>query len=329
MQNKPTCYVPQIRPEIYSGVPSFLGLPPITDKSRLSEYDFVVMGAPWEGVCTTGEHTGVELAPKTIRRCPLRYSGYLPDFDFDLFDHFSGADYGGAAVKNADAYWTFHSEASCFEDILQAGAIPIVFGGDHSLSYPLIQTFARQYDGNIGIIHFDAHLDNLDRYGTESNARCCPFHRVYEMKGFNPHNLVSIGIRGPRNHYSGMKTAREHGAHIITSFEVKQKGAEACIQQALQWAQDGTKALYITVCSDALDASENPAGPNDFCGLSTYELASMLYQCGRAGAGAFDYMEVYPPTDHNYQSSHAACWMSIYAMNGMAQGLLRQKNITK
>ncbi len=55
------------------------------------------------------------------------------------------------------------------------------------------------------------------------------------------------------------------------------------------------------------------------CGLTSYELAVMLTECGYAGATGFDFMEVYPPDDLHNISSHCASWMAIYFMSGVAQ----------
>jgi len=330
MKNKPVCYdVSYTHPEVFSGVPSFLGLPVARRKEELAGHDFAIMGTPWEGVCTYGGATFVENATKTIRICSARYGSYLPELDFDLFDHFSGVDYGDAPVKNGDRDFTFQSVAAHLRDIVDSGAIPIVFGGDHSLSYPLIKTFAEKYDGNIGIVHFDAHMDNMDEYGGERYARCSPFRRLYDMEGFDPKHLVSIGIRGPRNHYEAVIEAKRRGASVITSFEVKKEGAQQSIKRALDIAATGTKALYVSVCSDALDIAHNPGGPADPCGLDTYELAVMLHQCGLAGARGFDYTEIYPPKDFHNQSSHVACWMALYIMNGMAQAMLAGKTFCR
>lgn len=330
MENKPVCYVPEkVYPEVFSGVPSFLGLPVAKTKAELPGYDFVIMGAPWEGICTYGGPSGTENATKTIRIASKRYGGYLPEFDFDIFDHFTGADYRDAAVKNGDREFTFSSVGNYMRDIMESGAIPITFGGDHSLSFPLIEAFAEKYEGNIGIVHFDSHMDNIDLYGEELYARCQPFHRLYDMKGFDPKNLVSIGIRGPRNNFNGLKEAKKYGASVITSWEVRRQGVLASIKKAIAIASEGTKAIYVTVCSDALDVAFNPGGPSDMCGLTSFELAEMLYECGLAGARGFDYMEVYPPDDVHNISSHCASWMTIYMMSGMAQGMLARKDENK
>ena len=85
-------------PEIYSGVPTFMGLPAIREKESIKKYDVVFMGAPWEGICTWGSYTGCELATKSIRKASVRYGGFLPEMGYDVFDHLKGADYGDAAT---------------------------------------------------------------------------------------------------------------------------------------------------------------------------------------------------------------------------------------
>jgi len=326
MKKKPVCYdISYNHAEVFSGVPSFLGLPIAKTCDDLNA-DFTIMGVPWEGVCTYGGPSYVENATKSVRLSSSRYGGYMPEIDFDLFDHFSGVDYGDAAVKNGDWDFTANSAKVHLADILNSNSIPIIFGGDHSLSYPLIETFAEKYGGNIGIIHFDAHMDNMDSYGDSKVARCCPFHRIYNISGFDAKNMVSVGIRGPRNHFASITEAKKYGASVITSFEIKKNGPQRSIQKALDIVTKDTKALYVSVCSDVLDIAHNPGGPADPCGLSTYELAIMLYECGLADAKGFDYMEIYPPKDFHDQSSHVACWMSLYIMNGMAQNLLKVRD---
>ena len=97
---RPVCYEKRKAiPEVYSGVPTFLGVPKITS-GEIDGQDVVIVGAPWEGICTTGSYTGVELGPKTIRSVSLRYGGYLPEFDYDFFDDLKVGDFGDAPSFN-------------------------------------------------------------------------------------------------------------------------------------------------------------------------------------------------------------------------------------
>ena len=323
MENKPICYVPTREiPEVYSGVSSFLGLPVIKSDENIEDYDVVIQGVPWEGICTYGGFSQCEVSPKRIREASVRYGGYLPDFDIDAFDYLKGADIGDIPIQNGNEEFSFSSMRKSIKKILDYNKIPITFGGDHSISLPLISEFAKKYNGNIGIIQFDAHLDNMTSYGEEKFARCSPFFNLYKDENVNPKKLVHFGIRGPRNNPHGLETARHYGANVITGMEIKLKGIEECVKKAIELASDGTEAIYISVCSDVLDVANNPAGPPDPCGLTTWELSYALYQCAlNSNVKGFDMVELYPMNDPNNVSGHVACWMTIYLLAGLAQKL--------
>ena len=324
MKNKPVCYVPgRINPDIFSGTPTFLGLPKASTKEELVDYDIVFMGVPWEGICTWGSYSNCELATKVIRNASVRYGGYLPDYDLDIFDYFSASDYGDTAVQNGNYDLTFQAIANKYNDILDAGKFPVVFGGDHSISYPLIREYAKRYPKKLGVIHFDAHMDNMVSFGDETLARCCPMHRVYEDENIDPTKIVHLGIRGPRNNPNGIKEAKKYGATVITGMEVKVQGYMDSIRKALEIATKDTDALYVTVCSDILDVANNPGGPPDPCGMTTFELAMMLHECGKAGISAFDYVEIYPGTDLGNVSSHNAVWMTLYMLAGVTKRVFK------
>lgn len=320
MKNKPICYVPGREiPEIFSGVPSFLGLPKISTENELKNYDLVFMGVPWEGVCTYGGYSGCELSTKNIREASTRYGGYLPEFDLDIFDYFTGGDFGDCPIQNGNYDFSFKQIREMYSQILNAGKTPIVFGGDHSISFPLISEFAKYHNKKVGVIHFDAHMDNMISYGEEKYARCSPFHRLYEDENIDPTKIVHFGIRGPRNNPAALKEAKKFGATVITGMEVKENGWLNSIKKAIEIVKKDTDTFYVTVCSDILDIANNPAGPPDPCGMTTYELAMMLHECGKAGAGAFDFVELYPSKDPENTSGHVAVWMTIYLLTGLTK----------
>jgi arginase family enzyme len=323
MQDKPTCFIHgKTFPEISGGVPSFMGLPVATSPESLKGHDVVFMGVPWEGVVTWGRYSGCELGPKSIRSASVRYGGYLPEMGFDIFDHLSGTDYGDVGVFPCDTEKTMSLIQAKASEIMAAGAIPITFGGDHSVTVPIIRAVSESISGKLGVIHLDAHMDNIDRFGPHDQARCCPLHRIYEIEKVDPKNVVHMGMRGPRTHPSQVETAKQKGATIMTSFDIKLGGIEAAIERALAIAHDGTDGVYITVCSDVLDVAFNPGGPPDLCGLSSFELARILIGCAREKLRGFDFVEIYPPSDPNNVSSHGAVWMSLYTLAGVVKGRL-------
>lgn len=318
--SKPTIYDPAFLPnQLYSGVPSFLNLPVLEDRAELQGMDVAVMGIPWEGGCTIGGYSSCTESPKSIRSASVRYTGFLPDFGIDAFDYLKAGDYGDVPVQNGSYEFTFAEIRKKCGEILEAGAIPLTLGGDHSIAYPIISEIARRHPGKVGVLHFDAHLDNYPKFGEDPYARCSPFYQLYQDSNMDASKIVHIGIRGPRNHKEEYHNAKKYGATIIRSMDVKEDGWKASIRRALEIAGKDTEVMYVTICSDALDAAFMPQGPQDMCGLSSYELAMMVHECGLAGARGFDFVEIYPDAYSLQTASHIGCWMALYYLNGLAE----------
>lgn len=318
--SNPTIYDPSFLPNnIYSGVPSWLNLPVIENVGEIQGHDAVVIGVPWEGGCTIGGYSSCTEGPKSIRSVSIRYTGFLPDFGIDSFDYLKVADFGDVACRNGDYTLTFHSIRERIGQIIDAGAFPITFGGDHSISYPIISEIAKRYPKRVGILHFDAHLDNYSAFGEDELSRCSPFYKLYNDVNMDPSKIVHIGIRGPRNHKDEYANAQKYGAQVILAREVKENGWKASIEKAIKTAFTNTDIVYVTICSDSLDAACMPQGPQDMCGLSSYELCMMLHEAGLAGAKGFDFVEIYPDVLSYQTASHDACWAALYYLNGAAE----------
>ncbi|MDY2987970.1 MAG: agmatinase family protein [Peptoniphilus sp.] len=318
--SKPTIYDPKFLPNnIYSGVPSWLNLPVIEEDEDLKGLDIAVVGVPWEGGCTIGGYSSCTEGPKSIRSVSIRYTGFLPDFNLDSFEYLKGGDFGDVAVQNGSYDFTFEEIRKKFSKVIDANVIPVTFGGDHSISYPIISEMAKKYPKKIGVLHFDAHLDNYEQFGDDLYSRCSPFYRLYTDENMDPTKIVHIGIRGPRNHKKEYENAEKFGATVIKSQDVKEKGWKEAIGEAIEIAFKDTEVVYVTICADALDAAFMPQGPQDMCGLTSYELAMMVHEAGLAGAKGFDFVEIYPETNSLQTASHVGCWMALYYLNGLAE----------
>ena len=322
--SKPTIYDPNFLPNnVYSGVPSWLNLSVAECKEDLEGLDFVVSGIPWEGGCTIGGYSSTTEGPKGIRSVSIRYTGFLPDFNLDSFDYLKVADFGDVACQNGSYDFTFKQIRERIATILDAGAMPLTFGGDHGIALPIVSEIAKRHPKRVGILHFDAHLDNYACFGDDLYSRCSPFYRLYEDPNMDPSKIVHIGIRGPRNHQEEFNNAQKFGANVILGREVKENGWKASIDKAIELAFKDTDFVYVTICSDALDAAYMPQGPQDMGGLTSYELCMMVHEAGLAGAKGFDFVEIYPDTNSLQTAAHNACWAALYYLNGYAE---RKKN---
>ncbi len=322
--SKPTIYDPNFLPtNIYSGVPTFLNLPVLENKQDLAQMDVAVMGVPWEGGCTIGGYSSCTDGPKSIRSASIRYTGYLPDFDLDCFSQLKAGDYGDIAVQNGNYEFTFGEIRKKVGEIYDAGAVPIILGGDHGIAYPTISELAKRHPGKVGVLHFDAHLDNYSNFGDDPYSRCSPFYQLYNDPNMDPTKIVHIGIRGPRNHQEEFNNAKKYGANVILCREIKKNGWEASIKKAIELASKDTEVVYVTICADSLDAAFMPQGPQDMGGLTSFELLMMVHEAGLAGARALDFVEIYPDAYSLQPASHVGCWLALYFLNGVAE---RRKN---
>ena len=321
MNNKDIPMIPNRKaslPRVYGDTPSFLGVPVFEAKTLVPGCDVIVAGVPWEGTVTWGSFSGCELAPRTIRHAAARYGGFLPEYETNLFDYLKLGDIGDIVVNPNDPAETMRNVHRTMGQIYRSQSIPFVLGGDHSFTPEIIRALSDTDDGDIGVIHFDAHLDNAKAFGSDMLARCGPIHRIAQVKRVRKQSIVHVGIRGPRNSPTQYEYAQSMGARVITTREIKEKGMAAVTEEAIAIANEKTKHVFVTICSDCIDAGYNPGGPADFNGLLPNELLPALHRIGQSGIAGLDYVEVYPGQDPQGYSSHLAAWAMIYALVGMA-----------
>lgn len=305
-------------PLVYGDTPSFLGCDVLDRPPEGPGFDVLVAGVPWEGTVTWGSYSGCELAPRSIRHAAARYGGYLPEYDINLLDHLRIGDIGDLALHPNDPEATMQAVLRAARGIYRAGAVPFTLGGDHSFTPEIVRALGEHGGDPVGVIHFDAHLDNTAAYGTDRFPRCGPLHRIAALPSVRPAAIVHFGIRGPRNSPAQMAAARDCGATVMTIRRVRELGVPEAVRQAMAIAGDGTRSVYVTICSDVFDAGFNPGGPADFNGLFPHELFEALYRLGEAGLSGLDYVEVYPLQDPGGRSSHLAAWAIIHALAGLA-----------
>lgn len=307
-------------PVLYGDTPTLFGKPYVRPEDLKGQADIAVSGVPWEGTITWGSWSGCELAPRTIRHASARYTGFLPEYGVDAFDALRLADCGDVVIDMQDRERSFAAIEERIGMIVDAGVFPVSYGGDHSISFPIIKAISQRRTGKLGVVHFDAHYDNKDEYDGDRYARCCPFRRVAELPGIRTQSMVHLGIRGPRNMKSQQEYAESIGATTLSINAVRQRGIDDVVADAYRVAAEGTEGVYVTVCSDVLDAAFNPGGPADANGLTSYELFRALHYLGQQeNVVGFDLVEVYPPGDPNGVASHTAVWALLHLLVGMAE----------
>ncbi len=165
--------------------------------------------------------------------------------------------------------------------ILEKGAVPIVLGGDHSISFPIVRAVSRKFKA-LDILHFDAHPDLYQELYGDPLSHACPFARIVE-EGLAKH-LVQVGIRAATGEQR--EKALRHGVRMI---EMKD------IEEGL--TLDFTKPLYISFDMDALDPAFAPGvSHHEPGGLTTRQVIEIL-QGLKADIVGMDVVELNPERD--------------------------------
>ncbi|MDG5786421.1 agmatinase family protein [Evansella sp. AB-P1] len=313
---------------IYGNTPCFLnGVNLVESPIKEKDMDVIIYGVPWEGAVTWGDYTGCELGPKVMRLCSARYSTYLPELDhIHISEHLRIGDKGDIAVIPADPIVTKEKIMNFSKETWKTGAFPIALGGDHGITYPIIEGYIKSSGKKVGIIHLDAHYDNNLHSVGDPYGRGSPFARLYETDGVRNESIVHMGIHGPRNKPENGRLAKDVGATTITSNQIREANdLKSLIRKAYEIASNQTDVVYLSICSDVLDHAFNPGGPADGNGLTSYELLSIVYEICKLGVIGMDFVEVYPQQDENDFSSHFATTILLYAMAGHIH--FKNKNI--
>ncbi|MCF3942923.1 agmatinase family protein [Oceanobacillus alkalisoli] len=303
---------------IYGNTPTFLGAKNLSKGQSIEDVDAVVYGVPWEGAVTWGDYTGCELGPKVMRLTSGRYSGYLPELDhIDVFEHLTLGDMGDIDVVPADVEETMSRITNFTSKLWETGKFPIGFGGDHGITYPIIRALAEQ-GKKVGIIHLDAHYDNLPSHNGDEYARCSPFARLYEQDGVRNESIIHTGIHGPRNLPEAGQNARDAGAVTVTINDVREhRDLKQLARELHTMANKDVDCVYLSICSDVLDFAFNPGGPVDGNGLTSYELLTLVHEICKQGVVGMDFVEVYPQQDSNQNSAHFVSTVVLYALAGV------------
>jgi len=188
-------------------------------------------------------------------------------------------DYGDAPVIPSDPVTTHAAIERVVREVVDAGAIPIVLGGDHSIAEPDIRACATKH-GPVGLVHFDTHTDTgREVYGVEV-SHGTPMFRLVEAGMVDPERYVQIGLRG---YWPGETEFAWQAERGITSFfmhDVRELGIEEVVGRAIGIAGDGP--VFLSVDVDVLDPAFAPGtGTPEPGGMTTGEL---LWACRTVAA---------------------------------------------
>ena len=328
-------------PMLADDMPTFMGVPHAASRADLEGADVAIIGAPYVAGAG-GSYAGVDksewlVAPKRVRQQSIRYpSGYVQDFDLDIFEHLRVVDLGDAdippeATREPTAENILAAQAAVEEKVgaaLDAGAIPIVVGQNSPCSsYAIAKPIAERARGPVGMISLDTHWDAkpIDwltkdpRIAGSGNwkAKTYEFHDNFSI----PH-LVDIGERGMLEAKDIVRHFTGNGAHFIPMWKVRTELGIDGLCRELGHAYDGTDAVYVHFDMDVIGGA-GPA-PGDILGdlaepmgMTDYEVIRVAHEIGRRGLTGMSFICIPPGSAVVYR---LIVYVIAYLMVGLIQG---------
>lgn len=314
-------------PLVRDGVPSFLGVPVARMAGDLRGADVALVGIPSGAQASPGRRpdhwSDYGRAPADARRFSLRYGGYLPELDLDVFEHAKLVDYGDAEIVPDDVPQSLRDVDRKVRDALDAGCRVITLGGcvPHA-NYGVVTALARATSGPVGVLSLDAHGDCVDSVwgwrGTRELGAGTWQARMWEdCPNIDPTRHAEMGMRGPRNVREMVAHYRRRRAHFYPMADVLRRGMPAVIAEALPHVFTGSARTWFSFDMDVLDIGVLPGWGDEPIGISGWDLIHAVHAAGKAGIDVFSFQFVAP------ESPWAAALVSyavVYLLAGWILG---------
>jgi agmatinase len=273
----------------FAGVPTFLRLP-VHDEP--SDVDVLICGAPFDGGTTF--RPGARFGPRAVRVASALGRGYYPDRGVAVFDRLRCADGGDILCVPMSIERSLAAIEARVQQIADAGAVPMLVGGDHTISLGALRALRRKH-GPLGMVHFDAHSDTFGPAWDIDIHHGTVFRHALSEGLLRPADVLQIGIRGPFTSASDLEFAQSAGICIVMIDEVKRDLA-AVARLVAEVSQRG--ACYVSFDMDGVDPAYAPGtGTPVPGGLTSYEALQLLRAVAGGGLVGADVVEISPDHD--------------------------------
>ena len=336
MDTEPTSHVPyeQRAAEIpfataeylsFASRQSFLGVPAVRFQD-LEELDgrVVIVGAPFDW--GTSHRPGARFGPKAIRDADYgAMDGYRPHLPtgIDPLGALGVVDVGDVYVVPGQTELSLQRITEAVASVAHAGKVPIVLGGDHTVTFANASGVARaRGSGTFGLIHFDAHADTGSLQNGQLYGHGTPMRRLIESGAVPGHRFVQIGLRGYWPEPDVVTWMRSERMQMYMMNDIVDRGLDVVVDEAVEYAtRDGADAVFISVDIDVVDPGFAPGtGTPEPGGLSSRQLLDTVRRLARElrVVGA-DVVEVSPGYDHAEITAYLANRVVLELCNGMAE----------
>jgi agmatinase len=268
---------------------TFMRLPHVEDPRGL---DVAIVGVPYDG--GTSYRPGARLGPREIRAQSslIRpYSYFQKVAPFDILNVADVGDVDPPPVSIDRAYEAIEARVGAIADV---SARPLVVGGDHSITLPVLRALAKRH-GPLGLVQIDAHIDTWDEYFGGKYFHGTPFRRAIEEGIVDGQRFIQVGIRGPMYGEDDFEFHRQHGITMIDIDQVKARGVAWTVDEIRRVA---TGPAYMTFDIDGVDPAFAPGtGTPEVGGLTSHDAQLLVRGLAALRLVGGDVVEVAPVFD--------------------------------
>jgi len=302
------------------GPPTFGGFPLALTQEDLIEgkVDAALVGAPLNmgsGWRDSGRESTTEM--RLLGRAIGAADQYV---QVDAGSVLNIVDYGDIAIDNNSTERSMQEVRRVVREIAQTGAVPLIVGGDHSLSYPNVAGIADVYGKEkVSVIHFDSHYDawwgspHLISHGA-------PVYRLLNEGHVRISDYIQMGLRSSGPDRAAFEWMRENGMRYHTMAEIERRGWDAVLDRVVAEASEEGRKLFISFDIDVVDpAFMRATGTPVSGGLNMRESISIVRRlCAEANVVGFDLIELHPALDPTYMTTLNSAHVLKACLTGLA-----------
>jgi agmatinase len=313
-------YGPQFGPDV-----TFLGVErcDLSNPSTFADADVVVMGAPFDG--GTSYRPGARFGPYAIRTADyLPHDGSRPSLPLrvDALADLRVLDAGDVEMFSGDAARSCRDLEAAVQAVAEAGAVPLVLGGDHTITWPDATGVARARGwGRVSLVHFDAHADTGDIEFGSLIGHGQPMRRLIESGAVRGDRFLQIGLRGYWPPPQTLDWMAEQKMRSYEMSEIVARGLDVCLTEAFAIATDDCDGVFLSVDIDVADPGHAPGtGTPEPGGITARQLLDAVRRIGlELPVVGVDVVEVSPPYDHADITAALANRVVLEVLSGMAR----------
>jgi agmatinase len=236
----------------YAGLLTFAGQPYTQDPSELAGHDVAIVGAPFDDLVS--DRPGARFAPRAIRAASCPPGPHL-EAKVDAFTQLRVVDFGDAPVIPADPVESHRAIEETVGQVLAAGAVPVILGGDHSITRANIRACAAVH-GPVGLVHFDTHTDTGEEVFGVATSHGTFMRQLLDEGHVDGPRYVQIGLRGYWPGETEFAWQAERGITSLFMHDVRDQGIAEITRRTIEIVGNGP--VFLTVDVDVLESALIP-----------------------------------------------------------------------